>query len=230
MGDDIANHDDDQTPSRLYRSLAWVVTLLTPVVLVLTALRLMLLPAFLHLEYRTPDFPPDRYGFTWEERLYWAKLAQEFLVNREGIEFLGDLRFENGEPVYNERELQHMVDVKNVVGVALNIWYLSLAALLGLGIWAWRGAWLDDYRLGLARGGWLTVLLLGSSIVIVLLSFGVFFVAFHNVFFAPGTWTFDWSDTLIRITPERFWRDVFIWVGVFSLGTGLALALGLRRR
>ena len=35
---------------------------------------------------------------------------------------------------------------------------------------------------------------------------------------------FEWSDTLIRMFPERFWRDIFILVGALSLGGGLALA------
>lgn len=35
-----------------------------------------------------------------------------YLTNDEGIEFLGDLKFPDGSPVYNERELHHMVDVK----------------------------------------------------------------------------------------------------------------------
>ena len=63
-----------------------------------------------------------------------------------------------------------------------------------------------------------------------LASFGVFFVAFHQVFFDPGTWIFLWSDTLIRLFPERFWRDVFIYVGVLSLAGGLALGFGFRSK
>jgi hypothetical protein len=60
-----------------------------------------------------PGFPADRYGFTTADRLYWADIAVDYLVNTAGIEFLADLRFEDGSPVYNERELKHMVDVKN---------------------------------------------------------------------------------------------------------------------
>jgi uncharacterized membrane protein len=62
----------------------------------------------------------------------------------------------------------------------------------------------------------------------VLLSFNVLFVAFHNVFFQAGTWMFLFSDTLIRLFPERFWRDTFIAVGVLSGGAGLAIAYFLR--
>ena len=123
-----------------------------------------------------------------------------------------------------------MVDVKNVVKATLNVWYASLILLAGLGVWAWLGKWGRQYSRGVGRGGWLTVILLLSIIFIVLLSFGVFFVAFHNVFFDPGTWTFEFSDTLIRLFPERFWRDLFLVVGVLSTLGGLTLGLLFGRR
>lgn len=214
----------------LYRILSWIVTLLVPVTLVLAAVRLLVTPAFIQIEYRTPGFPDDPYGFTREERLYWSNIARLYLLNETGIEYLGDLRFANGAPVYNERELGHMLDVKVVLGQALRLWYASLLALLALGLWAWFGGWRRLYRRGLARGGWLTVILVAVIIPLVLVAFGVFFVAFHEVFFDPGTWTFLFSDTLIRLFPERFWRDTFLALALLSLAGGLALALGLRER
>ncbi|NLG72532.1 MAG: TIGR01906 family membrane protein [Chloroflexi bacterium] len=216
--------------SVLYQAAAWVVTLLVPVALVLTGVRLMMNGTFLRIEYNMPGFPADPYGFSTEDRLYWSQIALDYLLNDEGIDFLGDLRFENGEPVYNERELRHMVDVKVTVQAALRVWIASLALLLLLGLWARLGGWWPAFLHGLGRGGWLTVLMIAFILLFVLLAFGVFFVAFHNVFFAPGTWTFLWSDTLIRLFPERFWRDIFIYVGLIALIGGLALGFGLRRR
>jgi integral membrane protein (TIGR01906 family) len=216
--------------SRIYPALGWLVTLLTPVVLVLTSVRLLMMPAFLTFEYNTPNFPADYYGFTKEDRLYWSNIALEYLLNNAGIEFLGDLSFDDGSPVYNGRELGHMVDVKIALGTALQVWRLSLGALVLLAIWAWLGGWIEAYRRGLGRGGWLTAIAIAGIIVFVLLSFGVFFVAFHNVFFEPGTWMFEFSDTLIRLFPERFWRDIFIYVGVLSGGAGLLMGFLLNRK
>ena len=65
-------------------------------------------------------------------------------------------------------------------------------------------------------------------ILFIFLSFGTLFVEFHNVFFSPGTWTFRFSDTLIRLFPERFWRDTFLVVGVISLIGGLLFAFGIK--
>ena len=219
-----------QTTSTLYRVLSWVVTLAVPVSLVLTSVRLLMTSAFLTFEYNTPNFPEDRYGFTKEDRLYWSNIAVDYLLNDEGISFLSDLKFPDGSPFYNERELRHMLDVKNTVNGALTVWYISLGLLAVLGVWAWLGKWWPDYRHGLARGGLISAWLVGLLILFVLVSFGVLFVAFHNIFFAAGTWMFEYSDSLIRLFPERFWRDIFILVGVLTLAGGLALYFVFRRK
>ena len=205
-----------------------IVSILTVLAVVLTTVRIFLSPAFIQFEYRTPNFPPDPYGFTRADRLFWSEISREYLLNNAGIDFLSSLRFSDGTPVYNERELRHMVDVKNVVQSMLKVWYVSLAGLLVLAMWAWFGGWWRTFRRGLARGGWLTVVLVGLIIFFVLISFGAFFVGFHEVFFSPGTWIFYYSDTLIRLFPERFWRDAFLTVGILSVFGGLALALLFR--
>jgi len=224
--------------------LSWIVSLLLPVGLVLTAVRLLLTPAFVYLEYNTPFFPEDPYGFSKQERIDWALVALDYLLNDEDISFLADLRFPDGETVpqpscafmddctkvYNERELGHMEDVKNVIQAALLVWYGSLIALVLLALWAWLGNWVAAYRMGLRRGGWLTAILIAAALVFVLVAFGILFVAFHNVFFDPGTWRFLYSDTLIRLFPERFWRDTFIAAGLLAGGAGVLIGLLLRKK
>ena len=225
-------NDNAQDLSRTgYRRwLSWIVAILVPVMLILTAVRLLITPAFVQLEYRTPNFPPDSYGFTREDRLYWSQIALDYLLNDESISFLEDLQFEDGSQVYNARELKHMVDVKNVVQAALIVWYASLISIFLLGIWAYWGGWWDEYRYGLARGGWITVILIAVTLVGVMIAFSVFFVFFHQVFFDSGTWVFRFSDTLIRLFPERFWRDTFVAVGLLSMAGGFGLGLGFRRK
>ncbi len=219
----------DATRSRYGNWLSWVVTILVPMVLILTSVRLLMTPLFVQLEYRTPNFPPDPYGFTREDRLNWSMIALDYLLNDEGISFLGDLHFEDGSAVYNARELKHMVDVKNVLQSALIVWYFSLGGVFLLGLWAYWGGWWDGYKQGLRRGGWITVVFIVVAMVAVLVAFSVFFVFFHGVFFDPGTWVFRFSDTLIRLFPERFWRDTFIAIGLLSLMGGIALGLGFRK-
>ena len=203
--------------------LLWLISIVTPVFMTITAVRILMTPVFLQIEYNLPGFPADPYGFTKQERLYWSGIALEYLLNDAGIEFLANLRFEDGTPVYNPRELRHMVDVKNVVRGTLQVWYGLLVLFLASAIFAWQSGRMLEFRKSLQRGGLWTLFLLGGILLFVLVGFGVFFVAFHNTFFEPGTWTFLWSDTLIRLFPERFWRDTFLFVGGLAMLGGLLL-------
>jgi integral membrane protein (TIGR01906 family) len=215
--------------------LSWIVTILIPLVLIGLALRLLLTPLFYKLEYNMPYFPSDEYGFTKADRLKWAPYAVNYLINSADVSYLGDLKFNNGTPLYNERELRHMQDVKNVTRSALRLWYISLALLLGLGLWAWFGDWWQYFLLGLKRGGWLMVglaALIGAIVIVGILInpnvFDNFFILFHSLFFEGDSWLFLFSDTLIRLFPIRFWQDAFLWAAVIALGGGVALGLGIK--
>lgn len=182
-----------------------------------------------------PYFPADDYGFTKADRLKWAPYAVDYLINNADISYLGDLKFEDGTPLYNERELSHMQDVKRLTQTALKSWYVTLAVLLVLGLWAWFGGWWDSYRLGLMRGGWLMVALAAAIGLIVIVGIAInpnvfdeFFTAFHHLFFEGDSWLFLFSDTLIRLFPIRFWEDAFLWAAVIALGGGIALGLGVK--
>ena len=207
-------------PGLLPRILSWLVAALVPVALTLSAVRLLLTPAFLQGEYRTPGFPPDPYGFTLEDRLRWALPTLAYLLNDADISFLADLRLDDGTPLYNARELRHLEDTKRLVQGALRVWSGAWIALALLGAWAWWGRWWREFRRGLARGGWLTVALLGLVILVALASFGPLFVLFHRLFFEGDTWLFAYSDTLIRLFPMRFWRDAFVLAGALALAWG----------
>lgn len=227
----------------IYRDLSWVVALLLPVVLVLTVVRFVMNPWFLDFEYHTPGFPADPYGFTLQDRLKYGKLAVEYLNNSADISFLGDLRFPAGQQapkatclemtdctrLFNDRELQHMLDVKTVVIGATRVLVTAAAILVVLVIWAWRGKWMRDYIRGLQMGGILTLGLLGLIVLLAVAAFNYIFVIFHEIFFKAGTWTFLFSDTLIRLFPERFWQDTFLMVGGLSAVLGLLFYFGMRR-
>ena len=215
--------------------LSWLVTILIPIALIGLGLRILLTPLFLKIEYNMPYFPPDDFGFTKEDRLRWAPYALNYLVNSADISYLGDLKFDDGKPLYNERELSHMQDVKRVTQGALKVWYISLALLVLLALWSWRGDWIQTYSLGLMRGGWLMVGLAGVIGVIAVIGIALnpdiffsFFAGFHHLFFTGDSWLFLFSDTLIRLFPIRFWQDAFLFAALIALGGGLALALGLK--
>ena len=217
--------------------ILFITALLTPIVLLGFALRLLLSPIFLQVEYRMPGFPADEYGFTREDRLCWAPYALNYLTNREEISYLADLRFEDGTPLYNERELSHMEDVKRVTRGALNVFYGALAGMALLGLWSKRPQQWQAFRQGLKRGGWMMVGLAGAVGVIVLVGmflipdlFWAFFSGFHALFFTGDSWLFEYSDTLIRLFPMRFWQDTFLFAAAIAVLGGLGLALGIKNK
>jgi integral membrane protein (TIGR01906 family) len=219
--------------------LAWLVILLMPVALSLTAVRIVLNHWYPEFEYRTPGFPADPYGFTFEDRLKYAHIAIEYLRNDADISFLGDLRFPDGQQApwescqymddcnrfYNDRELQHMLDVKNVVLAARNVWLVALVALIILAGVSWRGGWFDAFKHALSLGGRLTLAVIAAVLVGVFFLFDWLFVVFHRIFFTGDTWLFLNSDSLIRLFPERFWSDTFIMVGVLTVVMALFFVL-----
>ncbi len=137
----------------------------------------------------------------------------------------------HGSPVLNERERQHMRDVRSVfagfyaaaiIGAAV----LGLAFALGrrptARAWLWR-------RLG--RIG--RVIAVGTVVVglLGLLFFDTAFELFHELFFPPGSFLFDpRTDRLVQLFPETFWVETTIGVGIVVVALSLGLAwLGRRR-
>lgn len=217
--------------------LSYLVSLATPFALIGLALRILLTPLYYTIEYNMPYFPADEYGFTKEDRLKWAEPSVDYLVNSADISYLGDLKFDDGTPIYDERELSHMHDVKNVVQGSLKAWYVSLAVLILLAILAQRSGWMPIYLDGLRRGGWWMIglaatlgFIAGAGILLNPDIFWNFFAWFHSLFFEGDSWLFYYSDTLIRLFPIRFWQDAVIAMAVIALGGGLGLAFGLRTK
>jgi integral membrane protein (TIGR01906 family) len=195
----------------------WLISVLTPFVILMISVRILITPLFAKIEYKLPGFPEDPYGFTMQDRLRWSEPSIRYLVNNEDIDYLEVLAFDDGEPIFNDRELSHMVDVKGVVTgmrVALAIFLI----LLVFCIWVLlKNGRRDLIHAAFYQGGWGLLGLIASILLLVAISFNQLFTWFHQIFFSDGTWQFYTSDTLIRLFPMRFWRDAFIFVGVLSL-------------
>jgi integral membrane protein (TIGR01906 family) len=212
--------------------IRWIVALVMPVFIVLLWLWILWRPWFVRMEYNRPTFPPDRYGFTAEERLgltlAWIEYYHSPESPEEGIDQLAALRFPGTDrPLHQPEELSHMIDVRRLTDTLWRV-ALPLSGLVVLGALAvllipWRTR-RDGYA-ALFMGGVITTGLLLFFIMIVLLSFRTLFVTLHNVFFPPGTWTFDYSSTLIRLFPEQLWFDGGVWLVGGALVAGVLVLL-----
>jgi integral membrane protein (TIGR01906 family) len=96
--------------------------------------------------------------------------------------------------------------------------------LIGLFL-AYRNESLLEFAQGLKLGGLLAAGLVAVIGLLAVLTWQVWFVVFHQVFFDPGTWTFNTSDTLIRLFPERFWYDAALTISGLSIFGGLGVAV-----
>ena len=216
------------------RRLAQLVIILAlPIFLVLTNVRLLMSDAYLRYEYGKPSFSkPQR--FTVEERMAFARASVNYLLADAGIETLRDLADDSG-PIYNERELRHMEDVKVLTKKAF-----PLQLLLGVFLLVLVGGMIylgDEFRRaalrGLVGGAVLAWVILVGLTLLVVLNFNWFFTQFHLIFFEGDTWLFLATDSLIRLFPPQFWFDASLIIGLLTLAQtavlgGVAWFLGYR--
>jgi integral membrane protein (TIGR01906 family) len=207
-----------------------LIVLAMPFFLVLTVARVLISDWYPTFEYAKPDFPPDPYGFTQAERLDLSLVSIHYLQRPESpevaIEMLKAQRLPGTDrSLFDPYELSHMMDVKRLTDV---LWKVHLVAgvvvIAGLILLLVRRETRTAGYSALLYGGELTALLLVGLALFVLLSWREFFITFHDVFFPPGTWTFDWSSSLIRLFPDKFWSDAGTILTVGSLILGLLVA------
>lgn len=206
------------------RVAAVVLAILLPFLLVMLAIRLVMTPLYLQIEYQRDGFPSDPYGLTTEQRLEYGPLALDYLIQNQPTRFLSDLTFPEGGTLFNAREIGHMRDVQQVTQWAFAAaWIGGAAALLCL-VWLARK---NRHLLinALRSGALLAIGLIAAVAISAVLAWDTFFTAFHELFFAGGSWVFAYSDTLIRLFPEQFWFDAAITVGVLTVVGAVLLLL-----
>jgi integral membrane protein (TIGR01906 family) len=210
----------------LLRSCAVLIVVTLPWFLALTSLLPLITPAFLRLQYARSDVPPSA-RFSPHERQAFAEAAAHYLASTQGIDYLANLTGQDGSPLFNERELTHMVDVKVLLNkaIALDV-VLGLILMACLGILLAREESRDRTPRYLLAGSLVAPALAVCAMIVVPLQFQFFFVEFHHVFFEGETWLFPRTDTLIQLFPEQFWFNALqSWLLLIVAGS-IALAIG----
>jgi integral membrane protein (TIGR01906 family) len=212
-------------PTPLVRFLKSVIVVLVPVWLVLGSVQLLVTNRYLALEYSRADFPHDHSAFNFKQHLTYAEANFQYVRDRLGHEALATQRLGNG-PLYNEREIQHMHDVQSVYQTAGLVWKVAgVLLVLSALILAWRVPGRATLASAIKWGGLMAAGVVAALALFATIAWQVWFVAFHEVFFAPGTWTFSYSDTLIRLFPEKFWFNTALTLSGLTLVAGLAMAV-----
>ena len=139
-----------------------------------------------------------------------------------------DAALEGGQPLLDERERSHMHDVAVLVRILAAVALLASVIAVATGAWLSREPRRQGGILLLAAGG---IGLVGLLVAIAFaVAFEATFLAFHAIFFPPGTFLFEPGSNLITLFPQGFWFDASLAAGVTVLLAAVIVALvGLRR-
>ena len=129
-----------------------------------------------------------------------------------------------GEPsLLNERERSHMHDVARLVRIlATSVIVAAVVAVLSAR--RMRG---EPRRVGVVMLR--TAAVIGAAALALALTFAIAFepafLAFHAIFFPPGTFLFEPGSNLITLFPEGFWFDASMAAGATIILSALLCAL-----
>ena len=133
--------------------------------------------------------------------------------------------------LFNSKEIQHMIDVKNLI---LNIklfnyllWFTALILLL-IKISLSKEKKLISL-LSITRSYFIySVAILISTLILIALSFRWIFYFFHIISFDNNLWILDpRTDYLIKIFEEVFFMDAAIFIGILTLFSSIIIFLSV---
>ena len=118
---------------------------------------------------------------------------------------------DGSQPLLDERERSHMGDVSRLVRLLYVVLGVAGAVvLLGAYLLAGERRRLGRLLFGTAAGIGAAGLLIGVAFAV---AFEATFLAFHAVFFPPGTYLFEEGSDLIALFPEPFWFEAALIAG-----------------
>lgn len=152
-------------------------------------------------------------------------------VDRVTSEMLADLfvggtfesAFDGDPPLLNERERSHMGDVSRLVQLLTAVALVAIVVALATGVLLRREPVRQGRIMVTVAGA------IGAVAVILAVAFAVafdaMFLAFHEIFFPPGTYLFEPGSRLITLFPEGFWFDASLAAGGAVVLTALVVAV-----
>lgn len=127
-------------------------------------------------------------------------------------------------PVYNQKELIHLADVRKITDMFKTLGVVSLVLSLAAGLYLFFRSGPVQLFKGLQTGAIVTVALLGSAMLWALIDFDSIFYLFHILSFSNDLWLLDPAkDYLIMMFPSGFFFDA----AVLMVGTIIAAAVAV---
>jgi len=167
----------------------------------------------------------DKYRISQRTGISNAQLDQ---VARQMVDYFGGksntpqvMVTKRGEqqPLYNEKELVHLEDVRNIVLLFTVLQIISIVLFIGLAVYLYLNSGLPGVLRGIQIGAIVMAVLTGVLIVWALIDFDSLFLLFHYISFSNDLWILDPSkDYLIMMFPEGFFNDAAIFMVSTILG------------
>ncbi|MBQ9942074.1 MAG: DUF1461 domain-containing protein, partial [Christensenellaceae bacterium] len=135
-------------------------------------------------------------------------------------------------PVFNQREIDHMVDVKNLYLGARTVGYTALGAGITwfAGMLFFAKASRRKVLSGYLHANWVFLSVVCAIGLFAALDFNTFWTNFHHIFFTNDLWLLDpRTDILIMMVPSQFFFDLVMRIVLWSLGSLAVLAAASAR-
>lgn len=179
-----------------------------PFVYLCISLNLLTTSGFLQIAYNSGLVSQDPYGLTNSQRTSLATQTLSLVKqNPPAIsEMLGELALPQGGSLYSPDEVDHLVDVANLLARVNYLGIITSLFIIILIVWPYLiKADINISRL-INEGSRLALFTVISLVLFMLLAWSQFFNLFHRLMFPPDTWIFASSTGLIRLYPESFWQ------------------------
>ena len=144
---------------------------------------------------------------------------REYLNNDQEYMFV----FLYARPLFTAREVEHMRDVKALLGLVYTLMYVTGAAVVLYAAWGFRReGWRFLQRVSMA-GAVGTVGLVVAGIVLGL-GFPVLFTLFHQISFRNDYWVLNPSEHfLVVLFPQRFWLEATLLLAFVTIAEAVAI-------
>jgi integral membrane protein (TIGR01906 family) len=127
-------------------------------------------------------------------------------------------------PVYNQKELIHLEDVRKIIDIFKMLEILSFIIFLAAGLYIYFKSGVNRLLRGLQAGAVVSVAFLGSVMLWALIDFNSIFYFFHILSFSNDLWLLDpATDYLIMMFPEGFFFDAAILIVATIIATAIVI-------
>jgi len=211
---------------KIFANILFVLSI--PIFLITTNTRLLINSPFVYsMEFNQMDIS-SKTNIEKQELLSISQQIRSYFNNNQ--DYLNIETFINGikQPLFNDREISHMFDVKQLVKTTYSTQFITgfFLALMFAIDFIFRKRTLKRNIF------WGSIITIGGIIFFgigILFSFNQIFILFHQLSFTNDLWILDPSkDYLIKIFNPKFFYDSTIYIALATIVESLIILMLLR--